>query len=703
MKSAYALTIFISAFLLFQVELIVGKELLPWFGGAPAVWTTCLVFFQVVLLAGYAYAHYVVGGLTLRKQIGLHVALVAASVLVLAVCAGTWPSPIMPGPSWRPAGDVDPVGRLAVLLAASVGIPFFVLSTTGPLLQQWSVRSRAGRSPYRLYALSNAGSLLGLLGYPFLVEPFFGIRVQAFVWAGLYGLFALGVFACAADLGRTHGGSAPGGQGPESRDPGSRPGAGDWLLWGGLAGVSSALLLSTTNHMCQDTAVIPLLWVLPLSLYLATFILCFRYEGLYRRWLFPLLFCAALVYCVVNLFAGLSVSLLSQIASDAAVLFTGCMVCHGELVRSKPGVNHLTGFYLAVAAGGAVGGLAVAVAAPRLLNGYWEFHASLWGVGALFVAALVRDPSSLLRRKPFVIGASLVLPLLVLAGFLVKQGIEDDEKARFVTRNFYGLLRIVGDADSTYVKLVHGRITHGFQFTDSARRMIPTSYYGRESGVGLAIDGHPGRDRGLRIAVVGMGTGTIAAYAGEKDTVRFYEINPAVPRLSLGRDAYFTYINDCRGRVEVDMGDARLSLERELREGESGRFDVLALDAFSSDAIPVHLLTDEAFGIYLGHLRQPDGILAVHITNRYVDLVPVVHGYAERHGLASAMISSGEDEEGAWSADWILISPSGAVLARDTIAEAATPWDSTSYRVTRPWTDDYSNMISLLRSGGEDH
>ncbi len=701
MKPAYALTIFLSAFLLFQVELIVGKELLPWFGGAPAVWTTCLVFFQCVLLAGYGYAHMIVGKLGLRRQLGVHIILVALSVLLLAALATRWPSPITPGSSWKPAGDAEPVGQLILLLAVSLGVPFFVLSTTGPLLQKWSVLSHPGTSPYRLYALSNAGSLLGLLGYPFLVEPFLGIRDQALAWSVLYGLFALGVLYGAWGLRKSHGNSRAVDPPPRSGESGTRPAAADRLLWAGLAAVTSALLLSTTNHMCQDTAVIPLLWVLPLSLYLATFILCFRYEGLYRRWLFPPLFCVSLVCSVMNLFTGLNASLPSQIASDSAVLFAGCMVCHGELVRAKPGVAHLTGFYLAVAAGGAFGGLGVAIAAPRLFNGFWEFHVSLWGTAALFLAALFRDRASLLRRKPVLIASSLVIPLLGLGGVLINQALDAGKGTRFVTRNFYGLLRVVEDPEEHFVRLLHGRITHGFQFIDSLRAGIPTSYYSRESGIGLAIEHHPGRERGLRIGVVGMGVGTIAAYGRENDTIRFYEINPDVPRLSSGPDPFFSYLHRSPAHIEVAMGDARLSLEKELQQGQNRRFDILALDAFSSDAIPVHLLTEEAFAVYLRHLRQPDGILAVHITNRYLDLVPVVHGFAEAHGPASAMITSDEDEEGSYSSDWILLASSRAVLARDSVAGASTPWDLTSYRVIRPWTDDYSSMISLLKKPEE--
>jgi hypothetical protein len=700
MKSAFALTIFLSAFLLFQVELIVGRELLPWFGGAPALWTTCLVFFQVVLLAAYAYTHIVTGRLSLKRQVSAHMILLVFSGLILAFLAARWPTPITPGSSWKPAGDADPVGQIGLLLVVSLGVPFFVLSTTGPLLQKWSVVSFPMSSPYRLYALSNAGSLIGLLGYPFFVEPFLGIRAEALSWTGLYLLFAIGVCTCARVLWRSRV-SAPGG-GPEhdSVRKGAPPSLRDRLLWTGLVAVASALLLSSTNHMCQDTAVVPLLWILPLSLYLLTFILCFQDDRLYQRWLFPPLFAASCIFCIINLFRGLGASLPSQIGADCAVLFSGCMVCHGELVRARPGAAHLTGFYLAVAAGGALGGLAVAIAAPRLFNGYWEFHLSIWGTGALFIAALMHEGGSFLRRRPVLIGSGLALLLIGLGGFLMKEAVDSGESSRFVTRNFYGMLRIVEDQEGRYVKLLHGRITHGFQFADSARAFIPTSYYSRGSGVGLAIDNHPGRPGGLRIGVVGMGTGTLAAYAGENDTIRFYEINPAVPPLSRGREPFFTYLRHCRGHVEIAMGDARLSLERELDRGENQRFDVLALDAFSSDAIPVHLLTEEAFGIYLRHLRQPDGILAVHISNRYLDLIPVVHGYAIRHGLASVMITSDEDEEGAWTSDWILLAASAPTLVRDPIGGAATPWDSTTYREIRPWTDDFSNVIALLRTAG---
>ena len=696
MKYVLAPTIFLCAFLLFQVELIVGKELLPWFGGAPSVWTTCLLFFQCVLLGGYGYAHLLSAGTRRGRQAVAHRLLVALSMLLLAALAVVWPAPIMPGALWKPAGGGDPLWQLIGILLVSVGIPFFVLAGSGPLMQRWSVESRPGKSPYRLYALSNAGSLLGLLSYPFLVEPLLGLREQAFAWSALYVLFALGVFAYSRGLLVR---SAGGDQAPPAPDrPASAPRGGDRLLWVGLAGVASALLLAATNHMCQDTAVIPLLWVLPLSLYLATFILCFSFERVYVRWLFPPLFLLSFALSVYVLNLDLAASLPLQVASDAAVLFTGCMVCHGELVRARPGGEHLTGFYLAVAAGGALGGVAVAVVAPRVFDGFWEFHISLVAVGGLFLLAIVHDRRSFLWRSPLLIGTGLAALVITGGGFLLRQATASDTRTLFAVRNFYGLLRVQEDSAASYVKLLHGRITHGYQYTDSALSLLPTSYYSRESGVGLAIENHPDRGRGLRIGAVGMGTATLAAYVREIDTIRFYEINPAVPNLSAGPAPYFRYISRCPGHVEVAMGDARLSLERELAEGDARQFDVLALDAFSSDAIPVHLLTEEAFDAFFRRLRVPGGILAVHISNRYLDLVSVVHGYAERRGLPSVMISADEDDQGGWASDWILISRSDSLFATDAVGSAVTPWDSTSYHAIRPWTDQYSNLLSVLRS-----
>lgn len=700
----FFLTIFLSAFLLFQVQLVIGKVLLPWFGGTPSVWTTCLVFFQVLLLLGYAWAHLLVSRLTPRRQAALHSAVVLLALGLLAVLAARWPSPITPGASWKPEGTDEPLGRLLVLLGASVGLPFFVLSTTGPLLQGWFVLRWPDRPPYRLYALSNAGSLLGLLSYPALVEPLLPIRMQGIAWSFGFAAFAGACLACAAGLRRV---AAPAPVSPVALVS-SKPARVDVLLWTGLAAAASTLLLATTNQMCQDSAVIPLLWVVPLALYLLTFILCFEWERFYRRgWAVPVLILFLGVACYV-LAQGVDARLSYQIGAFSAVLFAGCLVCHGELARSKPDPAHLTTFYLALAAGGAIGGLFVAVVAPRIFPAFWEFPIGLFLVCLLFVLAQVRDEDSFVRSYIAGAGTAALVLLVALGVFLFREAREDVSESVEVSRNFFGVLRVMEDApqdpEAHVMKLRHGRIAHGFQYVDSEARHAPTSYYTEKSGVGLAILHHPRRaaadpaSRSLRIGIVGLGVGTIAAYGKPGDTVRFYEINPDVLRLSSGAAPRFTYLKDCPARVEIALGDARLVLERELKEGRRQNFDVLAIDAFSSDSIPVHLLTREAFALYLEHLRKPDGVLAVHVSNRFLDLLPVVHSLAQHFGVPDAYISSEKDEQGAWRSDWVLLNPSGVVLDDAAVEEETTEWDETSgNRRLRLWTDDYSNLLTVMK------
>ncbi|HTP13183.1 MAG TPA: ferrichrome ABC transporter permease, partial [Bacteroidota bacterium] len=469
------------------------------------------------------------------------------------------------------------------------------------------------------------------------------------------------------------------------------------VLWVGLAATASALLLSVTNHMCQDTAVIPLLWVFPLVLYLTTLMLAFESDRMYRRWLFPPLFGLSVVGAVYLMFVGSGTPLMYQIGIDAAVLFFGCMVCHGELAKSRPGAERLTLFYFSVALGGALGGFCVAVLAPLLFNGFWEFHASLFAAGVAFLLALTDDQSSFLYRNPWVNGPALLTVVLVLGGILVNRIQNSEDDVRFATRNFYGVLRVIEDRTEGEMELLHGRITHGIQYEDSDRSRIPTSYYTEESGIGLAIVHHPLREKGLRIGVIGLGVGTIAAYVRPSDTIRFYEINPAVLRLSTGPKPFFTYLKDCPGHADVVLGDARLMLEDELRKGYPQRFDVLAVDAFSSDAIPVHLLTKEALEVYRKHLRMPYGVVAVHISNRYLNLVPLVHGLAKAAHAVSMLVTVERNDSGGFGSEWVLLSPSPAEFALRVMREAATPWDSVGDRPVRLWTDDYSNLIALLK------
>ena len=761
--AAYALTIFLSAFLLFQLQPLIGKAILPWFGGAPAVWTTCMLFFQLLLLCGYAYAHAVASVLSPRAQRRLHTALLLLALCAMGLGALLWKSPILPGPGFKPSDPESPVLRILGLLAACVGLPYFLLSTTGPLLQAWFARSHPGASPYRLYALSNVGSLLALVTYPFLVEPNLTLHTQALVWAGGFAVFAAGCLFCAVRFAA----SSPAAPAAQAEAPETGPSPGTRLLWLLLSACASMMLLATTNQLCQEVAAIPFLWVLPLSLYLLSFIFCFESERFYRRAIFGPALVVGIGTAALVLNQGLSVALAKQVAVYALALFAVCMVCHGELVRLKPGPRFLTSFYLMIAAGGAAGGLFVGVVAPRLFSGFWEFHLSLWlagllavvvlsvdagswlragrpwpalavGLGALVLACAVRQAQawdtvvsflfrdaftswgqaalavgSLLlaavalaatrtfwwrRGRPWFAASCLAVALALVASVLWTDIEDFRNDAVIVTRNFYGVLTVeeqnVENPDLRLLKLRHGRIVHGFQYQAASKRDLPTSYYSERSGIGLAILKHARHGKGLKIGVVGLGVGTIAAFAHAGDSVRFYDINPEVVRLSLGPHRVFTYLADCTGKVQVVQGDARLSLERELAQGQPQGFDVFGVDAFSSDSIPVHLLTREAVAVYIAHLARPDGILAVHISNRYLDLRPVLKGLADALHLDVAIVDVG-DEGGFWGSTWVLLSQRGGMLARSDTEDGIV--ELKIEKPVRLWTDDYSNLFQVLK------
>ncbi|HYL09548.1 MAG TPA: fused MFS/spermidine synthase [Candidatus Acidoferrales bacterium] len=763
----FALTIFLSAFLLFQVQLLLAKYILPWFGGSPAVWTTCNLFFQALLLGGYAYGHLISSRLSPRAQKRLHQMVLFASLAVLGVQTILWKSPLTPEKSWQPANNASPVLHIIFLLAVSVGLPFLVLSSTAPLLQAWLRQTHSQDSVYRLYALSNFGSLLALLTYPVLVEPWLALRTQAYAWAWGFLVFALGCGFCAEGLEQGEALPVPVPELMEGRapEPGTPP-PGKMLcaLWLGLAACGSALFLATTNQLCQEVAVVPFLWVLPLSLYLLSFVLCFERKMWYaRRWFHPAFGAAVLAACFV-LYDGAWRHLTVQVAVYSATLFVCCMVCHGELARLKPSPQHLTLFYLMVAGGGAVGGVFVALLAPRIFSGFWEYQAGLGGAAALLVVVLLRDPESWLRRGgpraefallafavllPVSIllatpesrvarGLLVVLVILVLLALLLhlsrkKREDKGAPRRRAVwilpvatlgvlgavlavsagqqpdvvlarSRNFYGVLTIrlddAGDSENEAYELRSGGTIHGVQFRAEDRRGIPTTYYGEDSGVGLAVAetrkraNRAPKPRGLRIGVVGLGIGTMAAYGRRGDKIRFYEINPRVIQLATD-SPYFTYVKDCLAKVEMIRGDARISMTRELERGERQKFDVLAIDAFTGDAIPVHLLTREAFAVYLQHLA-PGGILAIHISNRFLDLEPVARRAAEEFGLQSVLIVSEDNDPVTYESDWVLLSRDAEILHSPTIWEQSEDEEKPARRL-RLWTDDYSNLFQVLK------
>ncbi len=708
-----AATIFLGAFLLFQVQPVISKMILPWFGGSPAVWTTCLLFFQVLLLGGYAYADLLVRVEQPSRQALIHLLLIGVALATL---------PITPASSWKPGGVTYPTLYILLLLSVSVGLPYFLLSATSPLLQAWFARVYQERSPYRLYALSNVGSLGALLTYPFIVEPALTTSIQGNVWSVAFGLFAALCAALTIKLWRA--GALPSMTQGDTKSTSEEDISPPWVTrisWVALPALGSILLLAVTNHLCQNVAVVPLLWILPLSLYLLSFIICFDREAWYvRRWfaLGAVISVLAATYLAMAPFLKqyfiergygwqwtyYSKHVLLQAPVYLLVLFFLCMVCHGELVRRKPHARRLTSFYLSVAAGGAIGGILVALVCPRVFSTFFELNLALILGFAVALAALAVEAkrhwlanATVLLRGAIALTAVVVLAIVVVTQLTAR----DSERGLERARNFYGVLsvkeRFPNDDELRGLAMFHGDTLHGYQLQAKEKLNVPTSYYTTESGIGMTFR-HFRAGTPLRVGAIGLGVGTISTYAEQDDYFRFYEINPLVIELA---DKHFTFLNQaCERGAKIDfvLGDARLSLEQE----EQQSFDVLVLDAFSGDSIPVHLLTCEAFEVYLRHLKD-DGVIAVHTSNRYLDLVPVVLKVAQHYNLENVVVRSKKSRELAiaW-ADWILLTRYERFLRKDAFRER----DEEEEEITRftpvddsvpLWTDQYNNLFQILR------
>ena len=665
----YATTIFLSSFLLFLVQPLIARLILPWFGGTAAVWTTCMLFFQCVLLAGYAYAHATTAKLSPRAQALLHTLLLAAGAATL---------PILPDPSWKPEGGGEPISRILLLLAATVGLPYLLISSTSPLVQAWFSRARPGANPYRLFAVSNFASLLALIGYPLLVEPNFTNSQQVHGWSWMFAAFAV---MCALLAWRTSSAKpAPAGVSPDETDA-PAPGRKEVALWLALSACGSVMLLAVTNHITQNIAAIPLLWLAPLTLYLFTFILCFEGSGYRPKWWWSvvLVWLGAMTWLLVD--PDHQFDLYLQLGIFLSGLLVACMFCHGELYRLRPANRYLTAFYLWVSVGGALGGLFVAVIAPLAFRAYYEL-----GIGLVACAVLAAVVYRELNRAAM---AASLATLMGVTGAVCYDGFKFQDHVRLSVRNFYGVLRVKeygtpGESDHLR-RLLHGTIMHGEQYLTGPARRDLTSYYQVTSGVGKAIAAKQAAGP-VRIGVIGLGTGTLAGYGRKGDVVRFYDINPAV--VGIARNE-FSYLGDSEARIEIALGDARLTLEREAPE----KFDVLAIDAFSSDAIPVHLITKEALDVYLRHMK-PDGIVAFHVSNRFLNLGPVVSRIAKASGVFAVNVYE-KGEEDKTQSDWVLVSRDRKALEDKVIKDVSEPVEEQpSWRL---WTDDYNNLVQVLK------
>jgi len=666
----YAGTIFLSAFLLFLLQPIIAKQILPWFGGAATVWTTCLVFFQSVLLAGYAYAD-ATTRLGVRRQTLLHIALLILSLATL---------PILASDTWKPGGNEEPITRILLLLAVTIGLPYFLLSTTTPLLQAWYWRRFQSAVPYRLFALSNFASLLALLGFPVLFEPWFTLPQLGWSWSVVYALF---VVLCVATGWVSMKASLAASQPLRSREHAAAPAPtlATQSMWLALAAMGSVMLLAVTNHVTQNIASVPFMWVVPLSLYLLTFILCFDHPRWYVR---PVFLVAALVLVPVMAWQILSLDLKLAVALYFGGLFVTCMVCHGELARMKPDPRYLTRFYLMLSLGGALGAVLIAIVAPLALDGYLELNVAL-----LMLALLItlRVP-----RSAFALG---VIALVATGYYAISAARDYSRDMRVIARDFYGVVRT---RDKTvngvrYRAMYHGAIIHGGQLLADQYRGMPSDYFGPGSGYGRLFTALNEMKPGKRkVGIIGLGAGVVAAYGRSGDEMVFYEISQKVIDIEKKE---FTFLRDTRARTSIVLGDGRLSLERESPRG----YDVLGIDAFAGDSIPMHLLTREAMALYVRHLA-PDGVIVFQATNRYIDMMPVVKRLATEQGMNAVLVSdSPQSQDGAdyWlsSTDQILVSRDKTLLTRPRIAEAASEINDRPELPT--FTDAHHNLVRILK------
>ncbi len=722
--AAYAITIFTSAFLLFQVQPLISKFILPWFGGSPAVWTAAMLFFQVVLFAGYLYAHLTSTYLKARGQFVLHLTLLAfAAALTLY-------TQISPSESLKPTGDEkSPLLQILMLLAMTVGIPYFALSSTGPLLQKWFSDAFEGASPYRLFALSNVGSLLALLSYPFFFEIYWDSRQQAYMWSIGFAVFAICCGFCAWWTFRarqSH--AAVAARLPSHSAAAATEAAPTWWLravWIALPALASVMFLAITNEVCQNVATVPLLWIIPLSFYLISFIVAFDHPRWYSRPLCAIPAILLLVYISnfngfantiadsLNGLLGLEKS--SQIVLDGWIaecsvyflaLLLVCLICHCELAALKPGPKYLTSYFLSMSLGGALGGIFVNLVATNIFKTFFELTLALLVATALAGWYLSRWAVSHGRNGQYAVAFATVAALLTISYWQIIATMNGDPNANNITiyraRSFFGVVSVQHRSRSNpkweSITFKSGHVPHGRQYVDPARRNSPeVGYYGRNTGCGIALDYKLKQPAPCRIGVVGLGAGTIAAYARPGDYVRMYEINPQVVEIAR---KYFHFLDDCAAApVDVVLGDARLQLEKELKAKPEGgnQFDILVLDAFSGDAIPTHLLTTEAFELYKQHLK-PDGIIAAHITNSYLDLYPVVRDLAKEHGFGITRIYKPTEKETLVERTYYALLTNDQKFLQQTPENLVEiPANFLKKREIPIWTDRYHNLFQVLR------
>lgn len=703
----FAITIFLGSLLLFLVQPIIGKYILPWFGGTSFVWITSLLFFQTLLLAGYFYT-YVLSRWSIKRQVIIHTLVTVGISAAIIYLFTTRTAPIIPGLTERLPESISPVLQVLGLLTISVGLPYFLLSTNSTLLQKWFSAFPHKKSPYELYALSNAGSLLAILLYPFLIEPNFALPDQGLYWSALFLGFCLFLFGCnlfvllKAKQSKTI---------PLKTKAAAQITKKSYFLWFSLPAISSLVLLAATSKLTQAIAPIPFLWLLPLGLYLLSFIVCFREKSGYSRRKIAYGFFILFPVILALLLQPLVLKVSFELSLYSVFLFLCFLLCHGELYRSKPAPAALQNFYLWISFGSVIGSLFVAIIGPLFFKGLsWEFYISIFATAFIGGFILIYEKKSAIRsllenklgmteRERFTFVCVLLAGLFAV--FSLTSYIQQKNNVLGIWRNFYGTILITEKEteNGPFRCMLNGKIIHGCQFTDERLSKKPITYYGAQSGLTLAINvlrkRARERDDNLRIGVIGMGIGTMAAYGEKNDLIKFYELNPQDVELA---HEHFTYLKDSQATIRTAIGDGRLVLEKELQAKNPGRFDLLAIDAFNDDAIPTHLLTKEAFEIYQKHLSSNQGVIIVHISTSYVDLVPVVLHAAKALDMQIAIIEANPTATGATLAPsrWAILSKDKTLFKDAAIARASKKIDAAEKQKGQLWTDEYSNLVQLL-------
>lgn len=726
----YGITIFVSASLLFLVQPMFAKMALPLLGGTPAVWNTCMVFFQAMLLLGYLYAHATSRLLGVRRQAILHtlVLLLPALALPIAIASGA-----------KPPAEDNPVGWLLGLLTVSVGLPFFVLSTTNPLLQQWFAKTghRAAKDPYFLYAASNVGSMLALLAYPFILEPALPLPIQSLTWSVGYGVFAALAVCCAVGLWTS------GHRGPPVAVPAANAPTSDNLTfrrrarWIALSLVPSSLMLGVTTYLTSDVASVPLFWILPLSIYLLTFILVFAGRPPIRHeWMLAAVPWIVLPVALCRFSVDIGPALMILVP---VMFFVLCMVCHGELARDRPSTRHLTEFYLWMSAGGVLGGAFNALLAPLVFTTVAEYPIAIVAALALWPGRKPQAPGLGPRVLDFVLPGVLLAMLIALSTvftpssssetlmkvfvlavpalicfsfkerpmrfglgigavlFVAQAQTALHHRQLYAERSFFGIHRVLADRDGTFHLLQHGTTYHGQQLLDPSERCVPRMYYHPDGPIAEILRSAANDPRVQRVGLVGLGTGALASFCQPRQHFTFYEIDPSVRRIAETPEL-FSYLSECaQGTVDIVMGDGRLR----LAEAPAASFQLLVLDAFSSDSIPIHLLTEEAFRVYLDKLAD-GGILMFHISNRYLDLEPVLAALADRIGLVCLVRTDQQQLPEAQAIRQGRVNSKVAVFARrpEDLGDLAgnADWTLAEPRSgVEAWTDSYSNIMGILK------